>query len=104
MISPNTRLDLSRSLYATAPVYRDRPWLSGESGGLEHAGADGLGTIRLAPEALGPSRRLRDEILAHETIHVLQEDFVNDAIWLPIERALLGQTQLERMCDETRTN
>ncbi len=96
MISPNTRLDLSRSLYTGAPVYRDRRWHFGESGKLEAAGAEGLGTIRLAPEALGPSRRARDVVLAHETIHVLQEDFVNDAIGLPIERELLGQTQLGR--------
>lgn len=96
MISPNTRLDLSRSLYAAAPVYRDRRWHFGESGEFEHAGAEGLGTIRLAPEALGPGRLFRDEVLAHETIHVLQEDFVNDAIGLPIERALLRKTQLGR--------
>ncbi len=94
MMSPNTRLDLSRSLQAGAPVYRDRRWHFGESGKFELAGAEGLGTIRLAPDALGPSRRLRADVLAHETIHVLQEDFANDAIGLPIERGLLEQTQL----------
>ena len=97
MVSPNTRLDLSRSLSTGAPVYRDRRWHFGESGEFELAGAEGLGTIRLAPEALGPSRKLRHEILAHETIHVLQEDFVNDAIGLPIERELLHQTQFGRL-------
>jgi len=96
MTSPNTRLDLSRSLQAGAPVYRDRRWHFGEASKVELAGAEGLGTIRLAPDALGPSRRLRASVLAHETIHVLQEDFANDVIGLPIERGLLQQTQLGR--------
>jgi hypothetical protein len=96
MISPNTRLDLTRSLQAGAPVYRDRRWHFGESGKFELAGAEGLGTVRLAPDALGPSRRLRDDVLAHETIHVLQEDFANDAIGLPIEREYLRTTKLGR--------
>lgn len=93
MVSPNTRLDLSRSLQTGAPVYRDRRSHFGESGKFELAGAEGLGTIRLAPDALGPSRRLRAEVLAHETIHVLQEDFVNGAIGLPVERDFLRKTQ-----------
>jgi hypothetical protein len=97
MISPNTRLDLSRSLEAGAPVYRDRRSHFGEPGEVELAGAEGLGTIRLAPEALGPGSRLRNDVLAHETIHVLQEDFVNNAIGLPIERELLRKTPLGRL-------
>src|SRR6185437_8056394 len=41
MISPNTRLDLSRSLQAGAPVYRDRRWHVGEASKVELAGAEG---------------------------------------------------------------
>jgi hypothetical protein len=96
MISPNTRLDLSRSLSAGTPVYRDRRSHFGEPGEVELAGAEGLGTIRLAPEALGPDQSVQNEVLSHETIHVLQEDFVNDAIGLPIERELLQRTALGR--------
>jgi hypothetical protein len=96
MISPNTRLDLSQSLNAGAPIYRDRRFHFGEAGQVELAGAEGLGTIRLAPEAFWPDGRLRSDVVAHETIHVLQEDFVNDAIGLPIERELLRHTELGR--------
>ena len=96
-VSPNTRLDLLNTLYAGAPVYRDRRLHFGESGSKEFLGAEQLGTIRLAPEAFDPVVPNSARALPHETVHVLQEDFFNYAATLPIERAVLRSFPLGRL-------
>lgn len=96
-VSPNTRFDFENSLYAGAPVYRDRRLHFGESGTKEFLGAEELGTIRLAPEAFDPAIPNSERALPHETIHVLQEDYLNNAVTLPIERAALRTFPLGRL-------
>jgi hypothetical protein len=96
-VSPNTRFDFQSTLYSGAPVYRDRRPHFGESGSKEFLGAEQLGTIRLAPEASDPLVSNSARALPHETIHVLQEDYLNDAVTLPIERAVLRTFPLGRL-------
>lgn len=96
-VSPNTRFDLQSSLYAGAPVYRDRRPHFGEFGTKEFLGAEEVGTIRLAPEAFDPLVPNSQRALPHETIHVLQEDYLNFALTLPVERAVLRTTKLGRL-------
>ena len=95
-VSPNTRFDAENSLYAGAPVFRDRRKHFGESGTKEFLGAEEVGTIRLAPEAFDPRIPNSARALPHETIHVLQEDYLNFAVTLPIERAALRTFPLGR--------
>lgn len=96
-VSPNTRFDLQNTLYAGAPVFRDRRLHFGESGSQEFLGAEEVGTVRLAPEAFDPLVPNSARALPHETIHVLQEDYLNDAVTLPIERAVLRTFPLGRL-------
>ena len=95
--SPNTRFDAENSLYAGAPVFRDRRKHFGESGTKEFLGAEEVGTIRLAPEAFDPMIPNSARALPHETIHVLQEDYLNFAVTLPVERAALRTFPLGRL-------
>lgn len=95
--SPNTRFDAARTLYSGAPVFADRRPHFGESGDKEFLGAEELGTIRLAPEAFDPAIPNSARALRHETIHVLQEDYLNNAVTLPIERAVLRTFPLGRL-------
>lgn len=95
-VSPNTTFDASRSLAAGAPVFRDRRPHFGESRDNFAVGSEGLGAIRLAPEIFTSSGPETSRALAHESIHVMQEDFLNDAITLPIERAILQHVPFGR--------
>ncbi|MGI8508101.1 MAG: hypothetical protein ACR2MQ_02110 [Gemmatimonadaceae bacterium] len=92
--SANTRLDLGLTLSAGAPVFRDRRRNLRISTGTA-LGSEGAGVVLLARNAF--ARYTGDApALYHESVHVLQEDYLNDAVALPMERGLLRRTSLGR--------
>jgi MFS family permease len=92
-LSPNTRLDLARTLASGAPVFRDRRIGFGESGTSEQTGYEFLGTIRLARDAFD-SRTGTARGIYHENVHVLQEDYWSQSVALPMERWALRHFRL----------
>lgn len=87
-ISANTRLDLGRSLSAGTPVFRDRRSNFGRSGNVVFTGISQLGTIRLARSAFDPLTG-KTNVLYHENVHILQDDYFEEAIGLPVERQVI---------------
>jgi hypothetical protein len=92
-LSPNTRLDLARSLASGAPVFRDRRVGFGESGPSERTGYEFFGTIRLARDAFD-ARTGAALGIYHENVHVLQEDYWSQSVALPMERWALRRFHL----------
>lgn len=81
----SARFDLRKSLFTDAPVFHDRDGNYGYAGDFDIHGKEQLGSIRLAAnaEATDPA------ILYHESIHIIQSDYVDEIIALPIERLLV---------------
>lgn len=87
-LSPNTRLDLGRSLSSGAAVFRDRHSSFGQRGDFDIMAISEFGTIRLSRSAFAPFTG-KTNVLYHENVHILQDDYFQDAIGLPVERELI---------------
>lgn len=87
-ISPNTRLDLFRSLSSGAPVFRDRRTGFGQIGDIDLTATVLTGTIQLSRSAFDPLTG-KANVVYHENVHILQLDYFEDAIALPAERAVI---------------
>jgi hypothetical protein len=94
-LSPHTSFDLGLSLSAGVPVFRTHG--SGVTGlqGTDASGITQGAVIWLEPTAFVSDYRTR-QVLGHESVHVTQEDFVQNALALPIESAVLEQTSAGR--------
>ena len=86
-IRSDTRVDLGATLSAGAPVFRFPTETVSTRDGIIFGRMD-FGTIVLGtpPSALDEERRMT---LPHESIHVVQYDFLEHALTLPPERAIL---------------
>lgn len=85
---PDLELDWAATASAGAPVFRTPGRaIEGESGAV--GGIELLGTIALSDPAVLPPGH-HERILAHERVHVLQDDFLSIAWADPIEDWLLG--------------
>jgi hypothetical protein len=85
---PNTRLDVGKSLSSGVPVFRIRRIDFGQIGDVDLTAAQLAGTILLSRNAFDPLTGKADAIY-HENVHILQEDYFEDAIALPAERAVI---------------
>jgi hypothetical protein len=87
VVRADTRLDLGATLSAGAPVFRFPTETVSTRDGIIFGRMD-FGTIILgaAPSVLDAQRRVT---LPHESIHVVQYDFLEHALTLPPERAIL---------------
>jgi hypothetical protein len=95
--SHHTRLDAGLSLRAGAPVFRvSRPSLNGVSPGGETAGGASIGGVIWMSDGAFDSKTGKPFALYHETVHVLQEDFVDGVVGNPVEAVFIGKTRLGR--------
>lgn len=87
VIRADTRFDMRSTLSAGAPVFRFPTETVTTRDGIIFGRMD-FGTIVLGspPSVLDAQRRLT---LPHESIHILQYDFLDQALALPPERAIL---------------
>jgi hypothetical protein len=85
---PSTRFDVGKSLSSGVPVFRIRRTDFGQIGDLDLTAAQLGGTILLSRNALD-SLTGRADAIYHENVHILQEDYFEDAITLPAERAVI---------------
>ena len=92
VIRDDTRIDVRASLSAGAPVFRFPTETVTTRDGIIFGRMD-FGTIVLGatPSVLGAQRRMT---LPHEAIHVVQYDFLDQALSLPPERAILRKLGL----------
>jgi hypothetical protein len=83
----DARLDLRGTLSTGAPVFRlpleRMEFEGGTAEGFEHTG------VILIAEDLAKDSRHRRLIIAHETVHLLQEDALSNLVTLPAEQALI---------------
>jgi hypothetical protein len=93
-ISPNTRFDLSKSLSSGAAVFEDRRSGFGRSGNFDITAVTQLGTIRLSGSAFGFSGKAN--VIYHENVHILQDDYFEEAIGLPVEREAIQHVPFGR--------
>ena len=84
-VSPNTRLDLAKSLSSGAAVFNDRHSGFGQRGDFDILAVTQLGTIRLSRSAFDPYTG-KANVIYHENVHILQDDYFEEAIALPAER------------------
>ena len=87
-ISPNTRLDLGKSLSSGAAVFRDSHADFGRRGDFDIMAVSQLGAIRLSRSAFDPFTG-KANVLYHENVHILQDDYFEEAIALPAERKMI---------------
>ena len=89
VIRADTRFDMRATLSAGAPVFRFPTETVTTRDGIIFGRMD-FGTILLGspPSVLDAQRRMT---LPHESIHILQYDFLDQALTLPPERAILGK-------------
>ncbi|HEY7406703.1 MAG TPA: hypothetical protein VH638_00420 [Gemmatimonadaceae bacterium] len=87
IVRADTRIDWDATLSAGAPVFRFPTETVATRDGVIFGRMD-FGTILLgaAPPVLDPQRRMT---LPHEATHVVQYDFLEQALSLPPERAIL---------------
>ncbi len=88
-----TRVDAGLSLSSGTFVFRDRRQSFHTSSGEADA-AEFFESITLARSAFNGTDR--PNVLFHENVHVLQNDYLADAVTNPIERALLNRTSFGR--------
>lgn len=92
--SKTKRLDSSLSFSSGTFVFRDeRATLHTANG--EASGSEFFGSIKIARDAFDGSGGVPN-VLYHENVHVLQGDYIAVAVANPIERAILGKTNLGR--------
>ena len=88
----DARLDVAGTISTGTPVFRlpveRMEFQNGTAEGFQHTG------VILIAENLAVDSHHRQLILAHETIHVLQEDAVSYLVGLPVERALIRRLPL----------
>jgi hypothetical protein len=95
--SHHTRLDAALSLRAGAPVFRvRRSSLNALSAGGETAGGASVGGVIWMSDGAFDGKTGKPFALYHETVHVLQEDFVDVVIANPAEAALIRKTGFGR--------
>lgn len=87
-LSPNTRLDLRKSLSSGAAVFMDSHSDFGRRGDFDIMAISQLGTIRLSRSALDPYTG-KMNVLYHENVHILQDDYFEEAVGLPAEREVI---------------
>ncbi len=89
-----TRLDLNLSLLSGTFVFRDRRAGFHISGG-EATASEFFESITLAKDAFHGSAGVPD-VLFHENVHVLQDDYLANAVTNPIEQRILNRTDIGR--------
>jgi hypothetical protein len=87
-LSPNTRLDLGKSLSSGAAVFRDRHSSFGQRGDFDIMAISEFGTVRLSRSAFDPFTG-KANVVYHENVHILQDDYFQQAIALPAERQVI---------------
>jgi len=87
-LSPNTRLDLGKSLSSGAALFRDRHSSFGQRGDFDIMAISEFGTVRLSRSAFDPFTG-KTNVMYHENVHILQDDYFQDAIALPAERQVI---------------
>jgi hypothetical protein len=86
--SANTRLDLGKSLSSGAAVFKDRRSGFGRVGDFDITAITQFGTIRLSRSAFDPLTG-QSNVIYHENVHILQDDYFEEAIGLPVEREMI---------------
>jgi hypothetical protein len=89
-----TRIDAALSLSSGTFVFRDNRATLHTSNG-EASGSEFFGGIKLARNAFDGSEA-RPNVLFHENVHVLQDDYLAFAVANPIERAILDRVKIGR--------
>jgi hypothetical protein len=92
-LSPNTRLDLRKSLSSGAAVFRDRHQSFGQRGDFDIMAISEFGTVRLSRSAFEPFSG-KTNVLYHENVHILQDDYFQGTIALPAERLVIQHLPL----------
>jgi len=87
LVRADTRLDMGATLSAGAPVFRFPTETVSTRDGIIFGRMD-FGTIVLGRTPLVQDRQRR-MTLPHEAIHVVQYEFLEQALSLPLERAIL---------------
>jgi hypothetical protein len=87
-LSPNTRPDLGKSLSSGAAVFRDRRSSFGQRGDFDIMAISEFGTVRLSRSAFDPFTG-KANVMYHENVHILQDDYFQEAIALPAEREVI---------------
>lgn len=97
LVRGETRLDPGLSLSSGTFVFRDtrNTFTTGDRGSTEAIGEEELGNIKLARDAFYAPGAPR--ALYHENVHVLQEDYLSEAVVNPIERAILNHLHVGRL-------
>ncbi len=95
-VRSETRLDIGLSVSSGTFVFRDTraTFSTGGATSVEAIGEEELGNIKLARDAfyrLGEPRALY-----HENVHVLQEDYLSEAVANPIEHAILDRLHVSK--------
>jgi hypothetical protein len=89
-----TRLDARLSLSSGTFVFRSERGTFHTASG-EATGSEFFESIKLASDAFDAQGRVPN-VLFHENVHVLQDDYLANAVANPIERAVLGRTEIGR--------
>jgi hypothetical protein len=93
-VSRTTQIDSKLSLYSGTFVFRDdRETLHTSNG--EARGSEFFGGIKLAKSAFNGSGGTPN-VLFHENVHVLQDDYLALAVANPIERLILDRSAIGR--------
>ncbi|MEO7041090.1 MAG: hypothetical protein ABI035_02400 [Gemmatimonadaceae bacterium] len=93
-VSRTTHIDATLSLYSGTFVFRDNRETLHTSNG-EARGSEFFGGIKIAKSAFANSQGTPN-VLYHENVHVLQDDYLAFAIANPIEKLILDQTSIGR--------
>lgn len=92
--SKDTRLDAGWSLSSGTFVFRGKRTLF-RTASDEATASEFFQSITLAKDAFAGSAGV-PRVLYHENVHVLQDDYLADAVANPIESAILSRTQIGR--------
>jgi hypothetical protein len=90
-----TRLDARLSLSSGTFVFRD-PQESFRTSSGEAAASEFFESIMLSQSAFHESSQF-PRVLYHENVHVLQDDYLSDAVANPIETAWLSRTRIGKI-------
>ncbi|HZE07366.1 MAG TPA: hypothetical protein VE110_01290, partial [Gemmatimonadaceae bacterium] len=94
-LASNTEFDLHKTLSSGAPVFRDKRASFYRFGDFEATGVTGLGTIRVSRAAF-TALAGNGNVIYHENVHILQDDFFEEAIALPPEREAIERLPFGR--------
>lgn len=93
-VSRTTRIDATLSLYSGTFVFRDNRETLHTSNG-EARGSEFFGGIKIAKSAFANSNGAPN-VLYHENVHVLQDDYLAFAVANPIEKLVLDRVSIGR--------